>query len=186
MTLAEVQLGEITLGIGVWQVLVGCTNIYLLDTNLEQNSEQYRQLSARLYGGDQEMRVAQEMVLGIGGVRALRALGIEPAVYHMNEGHSAFLVLERAREMVESGLSFAEAREIIRKTSVFTTHTPVPAGHDAFPFPMIDRYFPKWHDWLKISRDEFFNLARQDQNWGPTFSMTVLALNMAGRYKGFS
>jgi starch phosphorylase len=104
----------------------------------------------------------------------------------MNEGHSAFLVLERAREMVENGLNFEQAKEIIRKTSVFTTHTPVPAGHDAFPFQMMDRYFPKWHDWLKISRDEFLNLARQDQQWGPSFSMTVLALTMGGRYNGVS
>ncbi len=170
----------------VYHLQVGKVPLYLMDTDIHPNPPEDRELSARLYGGDEEMRVAQEMVLGIGGVRALRALGIRPAVYHMNEGHSAFLVLERGRELVESGLSFAQAKEIIRRSTVFTTHTPVPAGHDAFPFPMIDRYFPKSHEYLKISRDEFLNLARQDQSWGPTFSMTVLALKMSGRHNGVS
>ncbi len=170
----------------VYHLQVGNVPLYLMDTDIHPNPQEDRELSARLYGGDEEMRIAQEMVLGIGGVRALRALGIEPAVYHMNEGHSAFLVLERGRQLVESGLSFAEAKEIIRKSTVFTTHTPVPAGHDTFPFPMIDKYFPKSHDYLKIDREEFLNLARQDQSWGPTFSMTVLALKMAGRHNGVS
>lgn len=170
----------------VYQIQVGNVPLYLMDTDIHPNAPEDRELSARLYGGDEEMRIAQEMVLGIGGVRALRAMRIEPAVFHMNEGHSAFLVLERAREFVEDGLSFAQAVEIIRKTSVFTTHTPVPAGHDAFAFPMMDRYFPHWHEWLKISREEFLNLARQDQNWGPTFSMTVLGLKMSGHRNGVS
>ena len=170
----------------VYHLQVGKVPLYLMDTDIHPNPPEDRELSARLYGGDEEMRIAQEMVLGIGGVRALRALGIKPAVYHMNEGHSAFMVLERGRELVESGLSFAQAKEIIRQSTVFTTHTPVPAGHDAFPFPMIDRYFSKSHEYLKISREEFLNLARQDQSWGPTFSMTVLALKMSGRHNGVS
>lgn len=170
----------------VYKIQVGMVPLYLLDTDIHPNAPEDRELSARLYGGDEEMRIAQEMVLGIGGVRALRALGIEPAVFHMNEGHSAFLVLERARELVESGLSFDEAREIIRKSSVFTTHTPVPAGHDAFPFHMMDRYFPRGHEHLNISREKFLDLARQDQSWGPTFSMTVLALKMSGKHNGVS
>jgi starch phosphorylase len=170
----------------VYKIQVGSVPLYLMDTDIHPNADPDRELSARLYGGDEEMRLAQEMMLGIGGVRALRALGIKPAVFHMNEGHSAFLALERAREMVAGGLSFAEARELIRKSSVFTTHTPVPAGHDAFPFHLMDRYFPTWHQELKISREEFLNLARQDQNWGPTFSMTVLALKMSGQYNGVS
>ncbi len=170
----------------VYKIQIGNVPLYLMDTDIHPNALEDRELSARLYGGDQEMRIAQEMVLGIGGVRALRALGIEPAVYHMNEGHSAFMVLERAIDMVKNGLTFAEAQEIIRKSSVFTTHTPVPAGHDAFPFHMIDKYFPKWHEFLKINREEFLNLARQEQSWGPTFSMTVLALKMSGRHNGVS
>jgi starch phosphorylase len=170
----------------VYQIQVGKVPLYLMDTDIHPNAPEDRELSARLYGGDEEMRLAQEKVLGVGGVRALRALDIEPAVFHMNEGHSAFLVLERAKELVQSGLSFAKAAEIVRRTSVFTTHTPVPAGHDAFPFHMMDRYFPRWHEHLKISREEFLNLARQDQSWGPTFSMTVLALKMSGYHNGVS
>ncbi len=170
----------------VYKIQVGNVPLYLMDTDIHPNALEDRELSARLYGGDQEMRIAQEMVLGIGGVRALRALDINPSVYHMNEGHSAFLVLERAREMVEGGLDFNKAQEIIRRSSVFTTHTPVPAGHDAFPFQMIDKYFPKWHEYLKISREEFLNLARQDQGWGPTFSLTVLALKLSAWHNGVS
>ncbi|MCL4300013.1 MAG: alpha-glucan family phosphorylase [Anaerolineae bacterium] len=170
----------------VYQIQVGNVPLYLMDTDIHPNAPEDRELSARLYGGDEEMRLAQEKVLGVGGVRALRALGIEPAVFHMNEGHSAFLVLERARELVQKGKTFAQAAEIVRKSSVFTTHTPVPAGHDAFPFHMMDRYFPHWHEHLKISREEFLNLARQDQSWGPTFSMTVLALKMSGKHNGVS
>jgi starch phosphorylase len=170
----------------VYRLQVGLVPLYLMDTDIHPNPPEDRELSARLYGGDDEMRLAQEMVLGIGGVRALRAMGINPAVYHMNEGHSAFLVLERGRNLVENGHTFAEAKKIIRETSVFTTHTPVPAGHDAFPFHMVDKYFPKSHEYLNINRDEFMNLARQDQSWGPTFSMTVLALNMSGRHNGVS
>ncbi len=170
----------------VYKIQVGNVPLYLMDTDIHPNAVEDRELSARLYGGDQEMRIAQEMVLGIGGVRALRKMGIEPAVYHMNEGHSAFLVLERARELVEQGMSFTKAKEIVKESSVFTTHTPVPAGHDAFPFPMMDRYFPNWHNELKIGREEFLNLARQDQSWGPTFSMTVLALKMSGKHNGVS
>ncbi len=170
----------------VYTIQIGNVPLYLMDTDIHPNADADRELSARLYGGDEEMRLAQEMVLGIGGVRALRVLGIEPAIYHMNEGHSAFLVLERAKDLVEQGHSFEEAKEIVRKSSVFTTHTPVPAGHDAFPFHMMDRYFPKWHEYLKIDRDTFLNLARQDQGWGPTFSMTVLALNLSDWHNGVS
>lgn len=170
----------------VYHLQVGNVPLYLMDTDIHPNAQEDRELSARLYGGDQEMRLAQEMVLGIGGVRALRAMGIEPAVFHMNEGHSAFLVLERMRELVATGVSFEAAKTTVRESSVFTTHTPVPAGHDAFSFDMMDRYFPQWHNDLKISREEFLNLARHDQHWGPTFSMTVLALRLSGKHNGVS
>lgn len=170
----------------VYHLQVGNVPLYLMDTDIHPNAQEDRELSARLYGGDQEMRLAQEMVLGIGGVRALRAMGIEPAVFHMNEGHSAFLVLERMRELVATGTSFEAAKTKVRESSVFTTHTPVPAGHDAFSFDMMDRYFPEWHNHLKISREQFLNLARHDQHWGPTFSMTVLALRLSGKHNGVS
>ncbi len=170
----------------VYHIQVGNVPLFLMDTDIHPNAQEDRELSARLYGGDQEMRLAQEMVLGIGGVRALRAMDINPAVFHMNEGHSAFLVLERMRELVSQGVQFEEAKAQVRESSVFTTHTPVPAGHDAFSFEMMDRYFPDWHTSLNISREDFLNLARHDQDWGPTFSMTVLALRLSGKHNGVS
>ena len=118
----------------------GRVKLYLLDTDLEENAPWDRELSARLYGGDRETRIQQEIILGIGGVRALRALGIEPAVFHLNEGHAAFVVLQRIRELIEQGSSFDDALEEIRQTTVFTTHTPVPAGHDAFPFHLVEKH----------------------------------------------
>ncbi|HSN74202.1 MAG TPA: alpha-glucan family phosphorylase [Anaerolineae bacterium] len=169
----------------VWKIQVGRIPLYLMDTDVPQNQSGDRELSARLYGGDQNLRISQEFVLGIGGVRAVRALGLEPAVWHMNEGHSAFLGLERARNYVqEQGLSFAEAQEVVRASSVFTTHTPVPAGHDVFNWDLMDRFFSHYWPQLGLEREPFLELARHDQVWGPGFSMTVLALHMAGRTNG--
>ncbi|NOK59731.1 MAG: Glucan phosphorylase [Chloroflexi bacterium AL-W] len=182
----EVELPGRTIYAKVYRIQVGRVSLLLMDTDIHPNSPQDRELSARLYGGNQEMRVAQEIVLGIGGVRALRQLSMNPTVWHMNEGHSAFLVLELARELVQGGMSFADAAEKVRTHSVFTTHTPVPAGNDAFPVQMIEKYF--WQYWpnLGISRDEFMNLALQQQSWGPTFAMTVLALKFSDRHNGVS
>jgi len=171
----------------VWKVQVGRIPIYLLDTDVEPNSPDDRVLAARLYGGDVEMRISQEMMLGIGGVRALRALRIDPLVWHMNEGHSAFIGLERARELVvERGLSFAEAREVVAANTIFTTHTPVAAGNDTFAFDLIDRYFSNYWPQLGLSREAFLNLAVEDRGWGPSFSMTVLALRFSGQSNGVS
>ncbi len=182
----EVELPGRTIYAKVYRVQVGRTPLFLMDTDIHPNSPKDRELSARLYGGDQEMRVSQELVLGIGGVRALRKLGINPTVWHMNEGHSAFLVLELVREKVLQGTPFAQAVEEVRAHSIFTTHTPVPAGNDAFPFEMIEKFFVNYWPQLGISHDEFMNLARQDQSWGPTFAMTVLALRMSERHNGVS
>jgi starch phosphorylase len=169
----------------VWKIQVGRIPLYLMDTDVPQNQPGDRELSARLYGGDQNLRISQEFVLGIGGVRAVRALGLHPAVWHMNEGHSAFLGLERARHYVQDqGLSFAEALEVVRASTVFTTHTPVPAGHDVFNWDMMDRFFSHYWPQLGLERQPFLELARHDQVWGPGFSMTVLALHMAGRTNG--
>lgn len=169
----------------VWKIQVGRIPLYLMDTDVPQNQPGDRELSARLYGGDQNLRISQEFVLGIGGVRAVRALGLEPAVWHMNEGHSAFLGLERARNYVQDeGLSFAEAQEVVRASTVFTTHTPVPAGHDVFNWDLMDRFFSHYWPRLGLQREQFLELARHDQVWGPGFSMTVLALRMAGRTNG--
>jgi starch phosphorylase len=125
----------------VWRIQVGRIPIYLMDTDVEQNAPGDRELSARLYGGDQQIRISQEIVLGIGGVRALRALGLRPTVWHLNEGHAAFLQLERIRELVQGErLSFPAALWTARADAVFTTHTPVPAGNDAFSLELMDRF----------------------------------------------
>jgi starch phosphorylase len=118
----------------------GRVTLYLLDTSLEENAPWDRELSARLYGGDRETRIQQEIILGIGGVRALKMLGIEPGVFHLNEGHAGFVVLQRIRDLIEHGTSFDDALAEIRATTMFTTHTPVPAGHDAFPFSLVEQH----------------------------------------------
>jgi len=175
----QVQLDRQIVHVELWHVQVGRVNLYLMDTDVEQNAPWDRELTHRLYGGDVEMRIKQEIVLGIGGVRALRALGVQPAVWHMNEGHSAFLILERIRELVDNGLSFEDAAAAVRATSVFTTHTPVPAGHDTFPFHLVEKYF--WHYWnhLMLDRASFLALGEYLQEWGSAFNMTVLALRHA-------
>ena len=171
----------------VWRIQVGRVSIFLMDTDVERNAPQDRELSARLYGGDYEVRISQEIVLGLGGVRAVRALGYEPAVWHMNEGHSAFLGLERARELVqEHGLSFEEAVETVRANTLFTTHTPVPAGNDAFAFELIDKFFWQYWGQLGLDRERFIAFARQELEWGPQYSMTVLALRLSGYHNGVS
>jgi len=172
--------------VGLWEVRVGRVPLYLLDSNIEENSETDKQLTCRLYGSDMELRISQEILLGIGGVRALRALGYHPSVWHMNEGHSAFLVLERICEYVKDGISFAEAAEIVRKGDVFTTHTPVPAGNDEFPLWLIDKYFSSiWRN-LGLDREQFVDLARHTVSWGETFSMPMLALKYSERRNAVS
>jgi starch phosphorylase len=171
----------------VWRIQVGRVPIYLMDTDVEQNDPGDRELSARLYGGDQQLRISQEVMLGIGGVRAVRALGLRPAVWHLNEGHAAFLQLERIRELVqEEGLSTKSALWAAKAGAVFTTHTPVPAGNDAFPFELMDRFFAGYWDQLGMDREAFLALGRFDYAWGPQFSMTVLALRTTGAANGVS
>ena len=225
--LIHVDLPGRTVYAKVWRIQVGRIPLYLMDTDVERNAPQDRELSARLYGGDHEMRISQEFVLGIGGVRVLRALGLNPSVWHMNEGHSAFLNLERIRELVQGEappppaqgsvgrignppydsrtdsptydatvgrignppaptLSFDAALEAVRAGSIFTTHTPVPAGHDAFAFELMEKFF--WQFWgqLGIDRDRFMALASHDQGWGRQFSMTVLAFHLSAYHNGVS
>src|SRR5581483_5493133 len=143
----------------VWLIQVGRVALYLMDTDIELNAEQDRVLAARLYGGDHEIRIMQEIMLGIGGVRVLRALGLEPTAFHMNEGHSAFLVLELTRELVERGMSFDDAMKAVAAHSIFTTHTPVPAGNDAFGADLMDKYFVTVYSKQEISRERFLQLA---------------------------
>ncbi len=163
----------------IWQVNIGRIFLYLLDSDLEENSPNDRQLTSRLYSNDLEVRISQEILLGMGGVRALRLLGYSPTVWHMNEGHSAFLALERILELIDKGKTFEEASEIVKKNNVFTTHTPVPAGNDQFPIWLIDKYFAQIWPKLNLSRDDFVGLGSQAQSWGETFVMPVLALKLS-------
>src|SRR6202043_2181237 len=142
----------------VWQLQVGRINLFLLDTDIPENNAEDRLITAELYGGDQEMRMRQEIMLGIGGVKALNALGIEPGVFQMNEGHSAFLALERIRRrVIEKKLDFYSALQIVASANIFTTHTPVPAGNDSFPREMMRRYFGDFAKELAIPFDELFS-----------------------------
>ena len=177
--IAKVEFDNRTIYIGVWQVRVGRTNIYLLDTNVEENATEDRQLSARLYTADREQRIQQEAVLGIGGVRVLRALGINPVIWHANEGHTAFMMLERIREEVQRGHSFSKSLQRVQETTVFTTHTPVPSGHDVFPVQLVEKYFSNYWSSLEISRNNFLKLGQSDIAEEQTFNMTVLALKTA-------
>ncbi|MCL2410504.1 MAG: alpha-glucan family phosphorylase, partial [Treponema sp.] len=170
----------------IWEVKVGRTSLYLLDTNIEENTQDIRNITAALYGGDKETRIQQEILLGIGGIRALRALGINPAATHMNEGHSAFLVFERIREiMIENNFTFHEASEVVWPTNLFTTHTPVPAGNERFDLAMMEKYFRGWTQVLGISWKEFLGLGRVNiHDERETFCLTVLALKMAAYANG--
>jgi starch phosphorylase len=171
-----------------WQVDIGRTRLFLLDTNVPENTDWARNITSQLYGGDREMRIRQEIILGVGGVRMLKTMGIEPAVYHMNEGHSAFAAFERIRELrMERGLSFNEAVEFVRITSVFTTHTPVPAGIDTFHSDLVRAYFDSSARSMGISVDVLLGFGRQDpRNREEAFSMAVLALRLSNWNNGVS
>ncbi len=174
--------------IKVWRARVGNICIYLLDTDLAENSEEDRKITYQLYGGDHEMRVKQEIVLGIGGVRALQATGLAPTVFHMNEGHAAFLGLERIRQYISGeGLKFAEALQIVAASNIFTTHTPVAAGNDAFSVDLISRYFGEFNKSLAVPFNELLKLGRAwhggDQD---PFSMTILGLRLSRQANGVS
>ncbi|MBM4395573.1 MAG: alpha-glucan family phosphorylase [Deltaproteobacteria bacterium] len=171
----------------VWRVAVGRTPLYLLDTNVAENSPHMRQVTSTLYGGDRDMRIRQEILLGIGGVRALKAVGAKPTVFHMNEGHSAFLALERIRDLMATHrLTFAAAREYVGATSVFTTHTPVPAGNEVFDHALVEHYLKPMAAELGLSSAEFLALGQAEPGRSPQFGMTVLALRTAAFANGVS
>lgn len=174
--------------IRIWRIQVGRVPLYLLDTNIQQNQPDDREITSRLYGGDHEMRIRQEMVLGIGGIRALRALGKTPTVCHMNEGHSAFCGLERIRLLMEEHhLDFGTAREAVTAGTVFTTHTPVPAGNDVFPATLVEAAFSAYLQQLHIGKNDLLGLGRQNPHDATEhFCMTVLAIRLANTTNGVS
>jgi starch phosphorylase len=173
----------------IWKMKVGKVDLYLLDTNISQNTlDEYRDITDQLYGGNRDTRIQQEIILGIGGMRALRALGINPAVIHINEGHAAFALIERTRFFMEDyNIDFVAAKQISKSTSVFTTHTPVPAGNEVFDLGMIDYYLGNYMNGLNISREFFISLGQEnDYTDSVGFSMTVLGLKMTGYHNGVS
>jgi glycogen phosphorylase len=178
--ITAVPLGDRSVLVAVWRVRLGHLTLYLLDTDLEENAPWDRELSARLYGGDRETRIQQEIILGIGGVRALKALGVVPGAFHLNEGHAGFVVLQRIRDLVEEGVPFETALEQIRQTTIFTTHTPVPAGHDAFPFHLVEKHLAGAWGTLGPDRDRVLALGAYDNGSGMQFNMTALAIRSAG------
>lgn len=174
--------------IKVWKVCVGRVNLYLLDTDIEENKPEFREITLKLYGGNQEMRIRQEIILGIGGVTLLKELGIKPTVYHMNEGHSSFLVLETIKNIVkEKQVSFNIARDITTAKTIFTTHTPVPAGNDIFPVTLVEKYFDGYWKDLGITKQEFLELGMKPKEENKnSFNMGILALKIAGKKNGVS
>ena len=184
----QIALPGRTLSARVWKCAVGRTDLYLLDADYEANLEEDRQITYYLYGGDWENRLKQEILLGVGGIRALMKMGIKQEVYHCNEGHAAFIGLERIRNLItKKHLSFSEALEVVRSSSLFTTHTPVPAGHDAFPEYMIRQYMSHYPDVLGITWDQFINLGKTNPNDpNEKFSMSVLACNLSQEVNGVS
>ncbi|MEW5892483.1 MAG: alpha-glucan family phosphorylase [Pseudomonadota bacterium] len=180
----HVEMPGRLVAVKVWQARVGLNKLYLLDTDLPENSAEDRYITHQLYGGDKQTRIQQEIVLGVGGIRALEALGIKPTTFHINEGHAAFLVLERTRALVSDGLPFRAALEAVAASTVFTTHTPVPAGHDHFAEDMIWSYFSACCNELNIGREEFLSLGGAGH--GNDFNMTKLALHGSRHHNGVS
>lgn len=184
----SVDMPKKKLYLKVWEIKVGRVSLYLMDSDIDANIAEYRKITKTLYGGDQEMRISQEIVLGMAGVELLRRLGLKPTVYHMNEGHSSFLILKLIENIIkEKQVSFQIARDIVSAKTVFTTHTPVPAGNDIFPIELIDKYFKNYWEKLGISKQEFFRMGMApNDSLDSGFDMGVLALKVAGKKNGVS
>ena len=173
----------------VWKINVGRITLYLLDSDIDQNTDDYRNVTLRLYGGDREMRIQQEIVLGMGGVNLLKTLGLKPTVYHMNEGHSSFATLELMKDIIEEKkVSFDIAKEMVTAKTIFTTHTPVPAGNDIFDISLVEKYFKNFWGRLGLTREEFLHLGMKtsDGDLEPGFNMGILALKISGKKNGVS
>ena len=186
--LIGVKLPKKKLYLKVWKVEVGRVSLYLMDSDIDENIEEYRDITKTLYGGDQEMRIRQEIVLGMAGVELLKTLGLNPTVYHMNEGHSSFLILELIKNTIkEKKVNFEIARDIVSSRTVFTTHTPVPAGNDIFPLDLVERYFKDYWNKLGISKEDFLKMGMKPcKELQPGFNMGILALKVAGKKNGVS
>jgi len=184
--LAQVELDNRTVSIGAWVVRVGRTNIYLIQTDLEENSIEDRQLGDRIYAADRELRIQQEIILGVGGVRMLRSLGISPEIWHSNEGHTSFMMVERIRECMQGGATFSDAVDAVKSNTVFTTHTPVPAGHDVFQAQLVEKYFRKFCDSAGIQLDDLLRLSKSDGACEFDFNMTALGLRMSHKANAVS
>ena len=186
--MVTVKLAERQVYLKVWQINVGRIKLYLLDSDIDTNIAEDRVITLRLYGGDQEMRIRQEIVLGMAGVKLLKQLKYEPTVYHMNEGHSSFLTLELINDiMQEKQVSFELAKEIATAKTVFTTHTPVPAGNDIFPLDLVEKYFAEFWKKLGLTREEFMKLGmKPTKELESGFNMGILALKIAGKKNGVS
>jgi len=184
----DIDMADRKIYIKLWQISVGRIKLYLMDTDIEQNPEDLKDTTLRLYGGDKDMRIRQEIVLGMGGVQALKVLGYNPTVYHMNEGHSSFLCLEIIKNiMTEKQVSFDIAKEIATSQTVFTTHTPVPAGNDIFNIDLVERYFNKLWPKLGLSREDFLMLGmKETEGFEQGFNMGILALKISGKKNGVS
>ena len=187
--LVYVKMPKKNLYLKVWKIEVGRVNLYLLDSDIDANIPEYRGITSELYGGNQETRIQQEIVLGMGGTNLLKVLGLNPTVYHMNEGHSAFLILELMKNIIkEKQISLDMAEEIVASKTVFTTHTPVPAGNDIFPTYLVEQYFNGYWDRLGITKEEFLKLGMKPgadiANTG--FNMGILALKFSGKKNGVS
>lgn len=183
-----VQFPDRIIYLKIWKICVGRINLYLMDSDIDLNSELDRGLTLKLYGGNQEMRIMQEIILGIGGMKLLETLNIKPTVYHMNEGHSAFVIFEIIKKyMKEKNVSFEVAKEMASTCTIFTTHTPVPAGNDIFPIDLVDKYFYNYYTELGISKNEFLNMGmKYEDSYTQGFNMAVLALKVAGKKNGVS
>ena len=184
----QMKLGTRDLFLKIWQINVGRVKLYLMDSDIEQNDEDLRNITLKLYGGDREMRIRQEIVLGMAGVKLIRALGYEPTLYHMNEGHSSFLILEVIKNLMqEKQVSFDVAKEIASIQTVFTTHTPVPAGNDIFDISLVEKYFSNFWSEIGLDRESFLKLGMRDtEELEPGFNMGFLALKIAGKKNGVS
>ncbi len=186
--LIQVKFQKRNVYLKVWRINVGRICLYLLDSDIDVNKAEDREVTLKLYGGDQDMRIRQEIILGMAGVKLLKEIGLNPTIYHMNEGHSAFLILELIKNTIEEKeVSFEVARDIVTSRTVFTTHTPVPAGNDIFPIALVEKYFKDFWPKLGIEREEFLKLGMKPcDEIEPGFNMGILALKVAGKKNGVS